>query len=76
MCPIPTLALSSDFSPTPGRTLEEDKKEQRTKLNNASVLGVKKKTRNLIKEPEEKKSKNQGSIKSLKGKADRLSRRK
>lgn len=53
MCPILILVLS-DFSPTSGRTMKEENKEQRSELNKTSVLGIKKRIWNLIKEAEER----------------------
>lgn len=47
-----------------------EKKEQGLKLSNTSILGIKKKIQNLVKQSEKKDSKNQESVKHLKGKVE------
>lgn len=47
-----------------------EKKEQGLKLSDTSILGIKKKIQNLIKQSEKKDSKNQESVKYLKGKVE------
>lgn len=63
-CPISIWVLFPFIS------LAVEKKEQGLKLSNTSILGIKKKIQNLIKQSEKKDSKNQESVKNLKGKVE------
>lgn len=57
------------FSPISRRALAVEKKEQGLRLSNTSILGVKMKIQNLIKQSEEKDSKNPGKCQVFKGKS-------